>query len=737
MVKFRAKGILGSLFLILFCGVISAQDLSNFTTLKCGGSIPDEFVKLSQDKVKADYAINENNELDKDFFLSSRFFIDELLLSGRILFNEEISNYLNKVAKYTLRSEKELMEELRFYVLKSNSVNAFSTDQGIIVFTTGLLAQLENEAQLAYIIAHEVSHFTEKHVRSSYIEKKTLKKGIGKYQQMNYESRIKELSIYEQSTELLADKKGIDIFLKTEYEVEEVFTSFEMLLYSYLPFNEVKFDSAFFNTDKMIVPGSYFPDTIRPVTLEDDFDDDLSSHPNIKKRLDAALESIGERKSRGALKFKISETDFYKVQALARFEGINIRLSEREYGRALYEVFLLNQIYTQNRFLDLCKVKALYGLAKYKNANRYSEVVEKPKNIEGESFPLHLFLYDLGGTEINVIALRHAYDMTLKYPKDAIFKLYFEDLKKEIALHSRFDYKSLKDKPYDLYAETMEKKGLEFNIEDSIDRVEASDLSKYQKIRIKKELRAIEESMNDTSKANYAFYEFALYDLVEAGLIADLDKIKSNATAAADESSKEKEDERVAKIVVIDPIYRDYNLKNKQNLEKSENKKIRLSNAYTQPYRNLNLEVEMIDSKDLSKDNVDKYNDLGLVFQWLIEVLDHDNIDMITSTHDQMDGLTNRYGTDEFLFTGIYAFKERNEANFNHLLWAMTVYGLPFVLVDLLIIHNYFDMVSFSINATTDHTNFVEVNEVNLKASSKIIDVYIYDVLNQINKGVK
>jgi hypothetical protein len=283
----------------------------------------------------------------------------------------------------------------------------------------------------------------------------------------------------------------------------------------------------------------------------------------------------------------------------------------------------------------------------------------------------------------------------------------------------------------------MEKKGLEFNIEDSIDRVEASDLSKYQKIRIKKELRAIEESMNDTSKANYAFYEFALYDLVEAGLIADLDKIKSNATAAADESSKEKEDERVAKIVVIDPIYRDYNLKNKQNLEKSENKKIRLSNAYTQPYRNLNLEVEMIDSKDLSKDNVDKYNDLGLVFQWLIEVLDHDNIDMITSTHDQMDGLTNRYGTDEFLFTGIYAFKERNEANFNHLLWAMTVYGLPFVLVDLLIIHNYFDMVSFSINATTDHTNFVEVNEVNLKASSKIIDVYIYDVLNQINKGVK
>jgi predicted Zn-dependent protease len=117
--------------------------------------------------------------LDKKFFESTRYAIDELLLSGQILFNEELSVYLNKVAKYTLSGEKELLNQLRFYVLKSTEVNAYSTDQGIIFFTTGLLAQLENEAQLAYIIAHEASHFILKHVREGYVEGKEIRSGTG------------------------------------------------------------------------------------------------------------------------------------------------------------------------------------------------------------------------------------------------------------------------------------------------------------------------------------------------------------------------------------------------------------------------------------------------------------------------------------------------------------------------------------------------------------------------------
>ena len=93
-------------FLITLCSHGVAQDLSKFVELKSKGTIPDDFTTLSSDKFNQDYDRNTNKDLDKDFFLSTRFFIDELLLSGRVLFNDPVTDYLNKVAKQVLRREK-------------------------------------------------------------------------------------------------------------------------------------------------------------------------------------------------------------------------------------------------------------------------------------------------------------------------------------------------------------------------------------------------------------------------------------------------------------------------------------------------------------------------------------------------------------------------------------------------------------------------------------------------------
>src|SRR5687768_8626296 len=116
------------LSVFIFLSVVSyGQKLENFTTLKCTGSIPEDFTTLSSKKFEADHAENTDKNLDKDFFLSTRFFIDELLLSGRVLFNDPATVYLNKVADYILRDDKELRKKLRFYMLKASTPNAFST----------------------------------------------------------------------------------------------------------------------------------------------------------------------------------------------------------------------------------------------------------------------------------------------------------------------------------------------------------------------------------------------------------------------------------------------------------------------------------------------------------------------------------------------------------------------------------------------------------------------------------
>lgn len=721
-----------------------SQTTENFSGLYASGKIPKDFTTKSYDKSERDYLENEDKDLDKDFFLSTRYYIDELLLSGNILFNEKLSKYLNRVASYTLRAENSLKDELRFYVLKSTTANAFSTDQGIIVFTTELLAQLENEAQLAYIIAHEVSHYIEHHVKESYVERQTLEKGKGKYYKMDHESKVAALSVYNKSSEFEADEKGVDIYMNTEYDVDEIYTSFEMLLYSYLPFEDFKFESTFLNSSQLIIPGSYFIDTLNKVSKEFNYDDLNSSHPNIEKRMNNVIMKVGTDKSKGNKKFVISEKEFREVQNLARFENVSITLSQREYGKAIYLSYLLQKEFPNNRFLDLSLVKSLYGLAKYKNANRFSEVSEKPQDIEGESYVLHLFLSDISKDFLNVLAYRFAYDMAEKYMNDSVFKAYEKDMKKELAVRSKFDFTKLKDKAKENYLKELKEVALDFDIEDSLLKIEESDMSKYQKIRRKKELNALRDDLNSSDKVeNNDFYLYALHDLVrDKNLIDELENIKKEHEESQQqvETSKEgnKEGENVfKKIVIVDPIFEQFKVNRKKDLIKSERKKEEMSALYDKVYPKLNMKTELLDSKMLTPNSVDEYNALGIMLRWVKELMKHQDIEMICSSNDRVANVKKMYGTEHFLFTGAFAIKQRNEAKAVHFYSILFPYLIPIAVADLLITHNNFELITFVANVDKDEIVFANVADVKLKLHSRVLQAYIYDVMYQLNQVKK
>ncbi|NEO23810.1 M48 family metallopeptidase [Moorena sp. SIO4A5] len=50
-----------------------------------------------------------------------------------------------------------------FQVVKDNTINAFALVGGFVYVHTGLLKGVENEAELAAVIAHEIAHITSKH----------------------------------------------------------------------------------------------------------------------------------------------------------------------------------------------------------------------------------------------------------------------------------------------------------------------------------------------------------------------------------------------------------------------------------------------------------------------------------------------------------------------------------------------------------------------------------------------
>ncbi len=75
---------------------------------------------------------------------------------------KEVQKYVNylglKIAKITERKVP-----YKFYVVNSGIVNAFALPGGPVVITRGLFLQLDNESQLAGVLAHELGHINARH----------------------------------------------------------------------------------------------------------------------------------------------------------------------------------------------------------------------------------------------------------------------------------------------------------------------------------------------------------------------------------------------------------------------------------------------------------------------------------------------------------------------------------------------------------------------------------------------
>src|SRR4051812_35662105 len=69
-----------------------------------------------------------------------------------------VQRYVTEVGKRTARSAGREDLAWEFKVLDSAQINAFALPGAKVYITSGLLAKLEDEAQLASVLGHEVAH---------------------------------------------------------------------------------------------------------------------------------------------------------------------------------------------------------------------------------------------------------------------------------------------------------------------------------------------------------------------------------------------------------------------------------------------------------------------------------------------------------------------------------------------------------------------------------------------------
>lgn len=168
---------------------------------------------------------------------------------GLVLQDEAANTYLHRVGRSLIPRDLELERvSWKFRALRDPQPNAFALPNGSIYVTTGLLTLIDNESQLAAILAHELTHVMRRH---SYVQNRSNRK---KYLTMNIMAAVGAYAPggvvgavitivttvapfilmatvygYSRDLEREADLKGIDMMISAEYSPEELVNVMKLL----------------------------------------------------------------------------------------------------------------------------------------------------------------------------------------------------------------------------------------------------------------------------------------------------------------------------------------------------------------------------------------------------------------------------------------------------------------------------------------------------------------------------
>jgi predicted Zn-dependent protease len=74
-----------------------------------------------------------------------------------------LQRYVNRVGKWVALHSERADLPWTFSVIDTETINAFAMPGGSIIVSSGLLKRLNNEAELAGVLAHEIAHVVKKH----------------------------------------------------------------------------------------------------------------------------------------------------------------------------------------------------------------------------------------------------------------------------------------------------------------------------------------------------------------------------------------------------------------------------------------------------------------------------------------------------------------------------------------------------------------------------------------------
>jgi predicted Zn-dependent protease len=105
----------------------------------------------------ASFSLDDEKKLGKEFY-------DKLEKENIIFHDERTDRFLSLVGERILSHSVRAPFDFKFSIIRSSAINAFATPGGYVYVNQGLITLVENEAELAGVLAHEIAHVNGRHI---------------------------------------------------------------------------------------------------------------------------------------------------------------------------------------------------------------------------------------------------------------------------------------------------------------------------------------------------------------------------------------------------------------------------------------------------------------------------------------------------------------------------------------------------------------------------------------------
>lgn len=741
---------------------VQAQDFDHFKPLQSTGSIPEELRTASSKKYARDLAQLGDSARGKagrardNFLLQSNFALDDLLLSGRVIFNDPVSEYVSRVKSLILRNNPELDKKIRIYIVKSPVVNAFATNSGILLVNMGLLAHLKNEAELAFILCHEIQHFVRKHPINNYVKAEEIKSNAKLLGLNTVEDYIAARTGYSRRLELEADDLGYQLYRTSGYSLSAADGVFDLLENAERPFDEIPWDDSFFEWEFMRFPAEFTKWPLEEVAREEDENDTLSTHPSIAKRRTIIAEQVKAEKEDAGEVFIVGPEVFLNVRKICRFELSELYLAQHAFEEAIYNSYLLLQEEPESHYLRKNIAQAIYGLCVFHNSRKFWNTHIDDDDVPGEIQQLLYFTESMDGEAFTIFALHEVWKTYLRYPDDEELDRFSKDLlrllfKKHYDTAGWLETELPKTMPEPI-AKVIAEKLVAIENRDSIliPKKEGDEELDDHELEVKEQNQRYRKERADKNE----YMKWAITDLFQKNLFADAwnervraGKVVKNAEEdEPDESEMRLEGVRLGidKIVMVQPIYKEVDLRSKIPVQylASEASMLRYKSTIADMAQRNGISLTFLENRSLEEGDVQTFNDVATMANWFNHYLSEEDaeVEIENFSQGEVHDLIERYGTKYFAWNALITVTTRlTSAQKAAYILVGLVYlpALPFLIVKVAkpIKKTMFVTLVFDLESS----EVVMENYRILKAKDKqgITKATLYDTFYQIKQDPK